>query len=166
MNAEKKNPQTELKRLLSGSGLKLSAAESCTGGQISHIITTVAGASEYYLGSVTSYAAEIKEKILGVKRETIEREGLVSEAVAKEMAQGVRLLCGSDFSVSTTGLAGPGDDERGNPEGTVWIGLSSRQKTVAFKRYFSLGREQNIEKFAEEALNLLTEFIKKETDLK
>ena len=95
-------------RLLKQSGKTLSAAESCTGGEISHLITSIPGSSAYYLGSVTSYAVEVKEKVLGVPAETIEKNGVVSSEVAAAMADGVRRLTGSDYSVATTGLAGPG----------------------------------------------------------
>lgn len=103
----------------------LGAAESCTGGEISHLITTVPGSSEYYLGSVTSYAIPVKEKVLGVPAEIIERHGVVSSEVAAAMADGVRKLLGSDYAVSTTGLAGPGGGDGVNPDGTVWVGVST-----------------------------------------
>ena len=110
-------PQNRIASLLKGSGRTLSAAESCTGGQISHLITTVSGSSEYYLGSVTSYAVAVKEKVLGVPAATVREHGVVSSEVAAAMAEGVRALTGSTFAVATTGLAEGGDERY--PEGTV-----------------------------------------------
>ena len=85
-------------RLLKASGKTLSVAESCTGGEISHLITSVPGSSAYYLGSVTSYAVSVKEKVLGVPAETVEKYGVVSGEVAAAMAEGVRRVTGSDYA--------------------------------------------------------------------
>ena len=141
-------------RLLKGAGKTLSAAESCTGGEISHLITLVPGSSAYYLGSVTSYAVSVKERVLGVPPETIEKAGVVSSEVAAAMAEGVRKLTGSDYAVSTTGLAGP-DGDAFNPVGTVWIGVAGPKGTKTLKRQFRNDRERNIQRFAAEALNFL-----------
>ena len=141
-------------RLLKASGRTLSAAESCTGGMISHLITSVPGSSAYYLGSVTSYAVSVKEKILGVPAETVEKHGVVSSEVAAAMAEGVRRVTGSDYAVSTTGLAGPDGDEF-NPVGTVWIGVAGPRGTKTVKRLFKNDRKRNIERFAASALDLL-----------
>ena len=149
--------------LLRKHGKTLAAAESCTGGEISHLITTVPGSSSYYLGSVTSYAIPVKVKVLGVDPEVIERNGVVSSEVAAAMAEGVRRLMGSDYSVSTTGLAGPGGDEF-NPEGTVWIAVSSGKVTLTKKFQYRNDRKRNIERFASTALFLLLSLIKKELE--
>lgn len=144
-------------------GKTLSAAESCTGGEISHLITTVPGSSAYYLGSVTSYAISVKERVLGVDPDTIRKNGVVSAQVAEAMATGVRRLTGSDYSVSTTGLAGPGGDDF-NPEGTVWIAVSSEQKTISRKFNFRNDRKRNIERFAASALYLLLGMLREELE--
>ncbi len=144
--------------LLRGSGKTLSAAESCTGGMISHLLTTVPGSSEYYLGSVISYAIPVKEKVLGVPSETISANGVVSSEVAAAMAEGVRRLTGSTYSVSTTGLAGPGGDDR-NPEGTVWIAVSGPHGTITKRFQYHNDRKRNIERFAASALDLLRRYI-------
>ncbi len=141
-------------RLLKTTGKTLSAAESCTGGEISHLITSVPGSSAYYLGSVTSYAISVKEKVLGVPSETIESFGVVSSEVAAAMAEGVRRVTGSDYAVSTTGLAGPDGDER-NPVGTVWIGAAGPKGTKTVKKIFKNDRKRNIERFAASALDFL-----------
>ncbi|HBH08113.1 MAG TPA: damage-inducible protein CinA [Rikenellaceae bacterium] len=144
--------------LLRGTGMTLSAAESCTGGKISSLITSVPGASEYYLGSVTSYAVPVKEKVLGVSEATINEYGVVSSEVASAMAEGVRKLTGSTYAVSTTGLAGPGGDEH-NPVGTVWIGVAGPNGTKTVRKVYKNDRKRNIERFAAAALNELRLFI-------
>jgi len=141
-------------RLLKKAGMTLSAAESCTGGEISHLITSVPGSSAYYLGSVTSYAVSVKEKVLGVPAETIEKFGVVSGEVAAAMAEGVRKVTGSDYAISTTGLAGP-DGDAFNPVGTVWIGVAGPNGVKTEKRHFRNDRKRNIQRFSAEALNIL-----------
>ena len=141
-------------RLLKATGKTLSAAESCTGGEISHLITSVPGSSAYYLGSVISYAVSVKEKVLGVPPETIEKAGVVSGEVAAAMAEGVRKVTGSDYAVATTGLAGP-DGDAFNPVGTVWIGVAGPKGTKTLKKQFRNDRKRNIQRFSAEALNFL-----------
>ena len=141
-------------RLLKASGKTLSTAESCTGGMISHLITSVPGSSAYYLGSVISYAVSVKEQVLGVPADRIEKSGLVSSAVAAAMAEGVRRVTGSDYAVSTTGLAGP-DGDTFNPVGTVWIGVAGPKGTKTIKKGFRNDRKRNIERFAASALDFL-----------
>lgn len=145
-------------------GKTLSTAESCTGGEIAHLVTTVPGSSSYFLGSVISYAVSVKETILGVPRETIERHGVVSSEVAAAMAEGVRKATGSDYAVSTTGLAGPGGDER-NPEGTVWVGVATPLGVKTRKFQYRSDRIRNIERFAASALHFLLSEIKSELNI-
>lgn len=152
------NTQERIGQLLKTQGKTLSSAESCTGGRISHLITTVPGASTYFLGGVTSYAIAVKEKVLGVPAVTIRDYGVVSSEVAAAMAEGVRKLTGSDYAVSTTGLAGPGGDGK-NPEGTVWIAVTNGVKTLTFCRHFNCGRVGNIRKFTLAALKYLEKLI-------
>ena len=143
--------------LLKGSGMTLSAAESCTGGMISHLLTTVSGSSAYYLGSVTSYAISVKESVLGVPSGTIGANGVVSAEVAAAMAEGVRSLTGSTFAVATTGLA-EGCDEH-YPEGTVWIAATGPMGTRTLLYQCDLGRKSNIRRFATVALNFIVKYI-------
>ena len=110
--------------LLKARGMTFAAAESCTGGLIAKRLTDVPGASAAFLGGVVSYTNAVKAGVLGVPRDLLEQYGAVSEPVARAMAEGVRRLTGSDLSVSVTGLAGPDGDDRGNPVGTVYVGLS------------------------------------------
>ena len=150
--------QNAVGALLRGTGKTLSAAESCTGGMISSLITSVPGASEYYLGSVTSYAVAVKESVLGVGHDVVETCGVVSSEVAAAMAEGVRKLTGSTYSVATTGLAGPAGDER-NPVGTVWIGVSGPHGTTTARRVYKNDRKRNIERFTSAALDELRLYI-------
>ena len=155
--------QDRIARLLKNSGRTLSAAESCTGGQISHLLTTVSGSSSWYVGSVTSYATRIKETVLDVPAKTIRDHGLVSGEVAGAMADGVRKLMKTDYAVTTTGLT-EGGDEWGNPEGTVWVGVAGPKGTITRKYHCNQGRKGNIRRFANVALHFLASYI--ESDLK
>ena len=147
-------------RLLARNGKTVSAAESCTGGLISSLFTSVPGSSEYYLGSVTSYANSVKTGVLGVPAEIIEKYGAVSEECVREMAEGVRRITGSDFSVATSGIAGPGGGSE--PVGLVCIGVSSQMGTETFRMVFKGDRKRNIDRFTANALNLLRKKIQNE----
>jgi nicotinamide-nucleotide amidase len=151
-------------RIFKENKLTLAAAESCTGGEIAHLITTVSGASDYFLGSVTSYAIKVKEEVLGVPAETIEEFGVVSEEVAIAMAKGVRLVLGSDYSVATTGLAGAEGDGR-NPGGTVWIAVAGPHGEKAQKFSYKNDRKRNIQRFAATALDFLRNFVLSELNV-
>lgn len=141
--------------LLRQKKLTLSAAESCTGGYLSHLITSVPGSSDYFSGSVVAYSNEIKIKDLGVKRETLEQHGAVSEATVREMAMQVRLEFGTDIGVATSGIAGPGGGTPDKPVGTVWIAYADDHKTVARKLQLSKDRIINIKLSAAWLLNLI-----------
>ncbi|MCR5519077.1 MAG: CinA family nicotinamide mononucleotide deamidase-related protein [Bacteroidales bacterium] len=147
-----------LGRLLRAKGESLSVAESCTGGEIAHLITTVPGSSDYFLGSVTSYSPEIKKKVLGVDAGTIEEKGIVSSEVAAEMAEGVRRLTGSTYSLSTTGWADSYGDEH-EPAGTVWVGVSGPRGTETRRFRYKGDRKRNIERFAASAIDFLRRYI-------
>jgi nicotinamide-nucleotide amidase len=147
-------------RLLRASGSTLSVAESCTGGEIAHLITTVPGSSDYFLGSVTSYSPEIKVKILGVDPSLIERHGIVSSAVAEAMAEGVKRITGSTYSVATTGWADAYGDEH-EPAGTVWVGVAGPDGTKSKRFQYKGDRKRNIERFAASALDYLRRYIRK-----
>ena len=161
MEENSKKPEEILGRLLRGSSKTLSVAESCTGGRISHLVVSVPGASEYYLGSVTSYSEAIKNKILGVGEDLIRDHGIVSSEVAAAMAEGVRALLGSTYSVATTGWADSYGDEW-EPAGTVWIGICTPKGTKTFKIRHNYDRNRNIELFASSALQGLVEEIESE----
>ena len=133
---------------------------SGTGGLISSLFTSIPGSSEYYLGSVTSYANSVKSGVLGVDPSIISEHGAVSEECVRAMAEGVRRITGSDFSVATSGIAGPGGGSEEKPVGLVWIAVSSQMGTEAFKMVFKGDRKRNIERFAANALNILRKKVK------
>ena len=140
-------------RLLKASGKTMSTAESCTGGTISQLITSVPGSSAYFLGGVTSYANSVKTGVLEVPEEIINRYGAVSSECVAKMAEGVRKLTGSDFAVATSGIAGPGGGTDEKPVGLVWIGVSSANGTETYKVQYNGDRKRNIERSAAFALN-------------
>ena len=152
-------------RMLKQAGKTVSAAESCTGGLISSLFTSVPGSSEYYLGSVTSYANGVKTGVLGVSEEIIAEHGAVSMECVKAMAEGVRKLTGSDFSVATSGIAGPGGGSDEKPVGLVWIAVSSQMGTETFSLLSKGDRKRNIDRFASNALNILRMKIKNELNI-
>lgn len=149
-------------RKLKQNGKTLAVAESCTGGYISHLITSVSGCSAFYKGSVTAYSNEIKEKILGVKIESLFEYGAVSEEIAKEMAIGARQVLNADIAVATTGIAGPDGGSEEKPVGTVWIAVATEKIVIAQKFVYGDNRERNIQRSGQTALQLLRKVILKE----
>ena len=149
-------------KLLKEKHCTVATAESCTGGKVASLITSVSGSSEYYKGSVVSYCNEVKANVLGVSRADLEKYGAVSSTVAEQMASGVRKLLGVDYAVATTGIAGPtgGSDEK--PVGTVWIAVATPTKVVSRKYVFGKDRAINIERFAASALSMLIVEMKKD----
>ena len=117
--------------LLIEKGMTFASAESCTGGNIAHQITLMAGSSEIFKGTAVTYATPMKTKVLGVPAETIEKHTVVSREVVEGMATGVRDLMEADFGVATTGIAGPSGGTKLTPVGTVWIGVASADKVVS-----------------------------------
>jgi nicotinamide-nucleotide amidase len=140
--------------------LTLSAAESCTGGYISHLITQHPGSSKVFFGGAVSYSYELKESILGVKNETLWQHGAVSEETVTEMVEGALLNFKSDYAIAVTGIAGPDGGTPEKPVGTVWIGVANTEKTVTKKFLFGNKRQQNIERTAIAALNMLNILLK------
>ena len=149
-----------LGELLVQRGLWLAAAESCTGGLISHLITNVAGSSSYYLGGVTSYSNEAKVRLLGVNRNTLELHGAVSEETVLEMARGIRKAMGADIGISVSGIAGPTGGSSDKPVGTVWIGLSSAKEEFARHFLWSGDRLAVKQQSAQAALEMLVEHLR------
>jgi len=133
----------------------LATAESCTGGMIAQKITSVAGSSQYYKGSIVAYANEIKSKQLGIDPVIIEKNGAVSEIVARQMAENVRRIMNVDIAISTTGIAGPDGGTEDKPVGTVWIALATKEKTIAKKYQFGNQRERNTNWTVQTALNTI-----------
>ena len=152
--------EVTLGELLQQRGFKLAVAESCTGGLIGHRITNVPGSSDYYLGSVTAYAYEAKERLLGVRHETLIQYGAVSQETALEMARGVRRVFSADISVSVTGIAGPGGGMPNKPVGLVWFGVSTSDGDWAFRYLFNGERLKIKMDAADQALLLLVTYLK------
>jgi PncC family amidohydrolase len=152
-------------RLLKQRGLTLAVAESCTGGLVSHRITDVPGSSDYYQGSITSYANEIKERVLGVKRDTLKRFGAVSERTAREMAQGVRRVLRADVGLGVTGIAGPGGGTPEKPVGLIYIALAAADGVWAERHVWTddhggaRDRWENKALSAEAVLGLLRRYL-------
>lgn len=142
--------------------LTLSVAESCTGGYLSHLLTQHAGSSKVFLGGAISYSNQLKSSMLGVSAKTLVDFGAVSEETVLEMASGAVKNYGSDYSVSISGIAGPGGGTEDKPVGTVWIAVAGRTKTIARKFQFGNKRAQNIERSAVNALSLLYKIVKEE----
>ncbi|MBT3385265.1 MAG: competence/damage-inducible protein A [Prolixibacteraceae bacterium] len=149
-------------KLLKVSGKTLAVAESCTGGYISHLITSVPGSSAYYKGSVSAYSNQVKQNILGVNESSLIKYGAVSEVVAKEMALGVKKTLDTDFAVATTGIAGPEGGTEEKPVGTIWIAVAGKQKVFAKKFVFGNNRERNIIRSSQTAMQILRRVILKD----
>ncbi len=148
--------------LLKGKEKTLATAESCTGGYIAHMVTSVPGSSAYYMGSIVSYANQVKINELGVNPETLATVGAVSEACVKQMADGVRQKFNTDYAIATSGIAGPDGGTDLKPVGTVWIAVSSKTQTIA--RQFNMGdnRERTIQRAAIQGLDMLRKLILEE----
>jgi nicotinamide-nucleotide amidase len=127
--------ETKIVRLLTERKQTLSVAESCTGGYIAHRLTNVPGASAIFSNGLVTYSNEAKQRFLGVRSETLEQHGAVSEAVAREMAEGARRASRTDYAIAVTGIAGPGGGTPGKPVGTVFIALASTGETRVLRRF-------------------------------
>lgn len=147
--------QSAVAEMLIAKGQTLAAAESCTGGALSAKFTAMNGASSYFMGGVVSYSNEVKNRVLGVSAEDLEKYGAVSEPVARQMAEGVRRVCGTTWGVSTTGIAGPTGGTPDKPVGTVWMAVAGPNGTKALCLNHGRLRAQNIEKAAAAAINML-----------
>ncbi|SHI89124.1 competence/damage-inducible protein cinA [Tangfeifania diversioriginum] len=145
--------------ILKKKGKTLAIAESCTGGFISHLITSVAGSSEWYKGGVTAYSNEMKQNLLDVSKEVLDVNGAVSEQAVRKMAEGVSRKLNAHFSVATSGIAGPTGGTKEKPVGTVWIAVAGPDKTVAEKFVFGDNRERNIIRSSQTALQMLRRLV-------
>jgi nicotinamide-nucleotide amidase len=139
--------------------LTLSVAESCTGGYISHLITQNPGCSKVFFGGTVSYSNRLKESILGVKTDTLEKFGAVSEETVTEMVQGALRQFKTDYAIAVTGIAGPDGGTPEKPVGTVWVAVASSAKTDVKKLTFGNRRRQNIERSAISALTMLNTLL-------
>lgn len=133
----------------------LATAESCTGGMIGKTITSLPGSSNYYYGGVISYDNKVKNKVINVPNEELEKYGAVSSEVARSMAIGVKELIGSDYAISTTGIAGPGGATKTKPVGLVYIGVATPYNVYTYRYVFSGDREAVRKQATIKALELL-----------
>lgn len=146
-------------KLLLKQNKSMATAESCTGGNIAHLITTVPGSSQYFKGTVVSYANEAKENVLHVNHDTLTRAGAVSEETVREMVAGVLKTMNTDYALATSGIMGPDGGSEEKPVGTIWIAAGNNQKTETLKLNLRFDRIRNIEQASLTALNFLRKFI-------
>ncbi|WP_455585694.1 CinA family nicotinamide mononucleotide deamidase-related protein [Bacteroides sp.] len=146
--------------LLKKKNLTVSTAESCTGGSIAARLTSIPGSSEYFKGGIVAYSNEIKEALLNVSPDTLEKRGAVSEETVIEMVKGAMKALKTDCAVSTSGIAGPGGGTKEKPVGTVWIAAAYKNEIRTLKQETNRGREMNVERAGNNALLLLQELLK------
>nr|WP_256097168.1 CinA family protein [Brachyspira hampsonii] len=151
----------EVVKLLINRKLKITSAESCTGGLFASSITSVSGSSECFEGSFVTYSNEIKHRIINVKKQTLEKYGAVSEECVLEMAENTRKIMKSDISISISGIAGPSGGTADKPVGLVWICLAAEGYIKAYKNIFSGDRQSVREQSVLFSLSLVENFIKK-----
>jgi nicotinamide-nucleotide amidase len=148
---------------LQKAGKTIATAESCTGGKIAQMLTSVTGASNYFRGSVVSYATDTKISVLGVEAQTIEKFSVVSAEVAEEMALGIQKLMKTDYALATTGNAGPNKGDSDTEVGTVFIALATPNDVIIQEFNFGQPREKVIDRTANKAMELLQKEILKNT---
>lgn len=151
----------KLFKLLKHNKLTISTAESCTGGMIASAITDVSGASNFFGTGVVTYSNEAKMKLIGVRGETLEKYGAVSEQTASEMAEGVLKLGEADVSVAVTGIAGPTGGTEEKPVGLVYIGVSGKYGTFAYKNNFAGNRDEVRSQTVDKAFELVYDYLTK-----
>jgi nicotinamide-nucleotide amidase len=149
--------------MLAARGKTVSTAESCTGGYIAHLLTSISGSSQYFLGGVVSYDNSVKENVLQVSKETLSIAGAVSEETVLQMAESVKGLMKTDFAIAVSGIMGPLGGTEQKPVGTVWIAVAGKSRTNTQKFSLRFDRRRNIENTAVLALNLLRQLILEES---
>lgn len=159
MELENKVFSKEILFMLYESGKTLSTAESCTSGRIAESITLMPGASEYFTGGIVAYSEEVKKDLLAVPENLIEEKTAVCEEVAVQMAKGVCDRLGTDYAIATTGLAGPGGGTAEIPVGTIWIAAGSKDNMRTLKLTEDQGRDINVARATNRALQLLIEVL-------
>lgn len=151
--------EEELGSVLRAKNMTLSIAESCTGGNIAALVTSVPGSSEYFKGGIVAYSNEVKENLLHVSPETLDTYGAVSRETVMEMAAGAMKTLKTDCAVATSGIAGPGGGTPDKPVGTVWIAVAYKNEIVTMKQSGDHGRTENVRKTVQNALELLLELL-------
>lgn len=147
--------EEEIGELLKAKNLSLSTAESCTGGGIAALITSVPGSSEYFKGGIVAYSNEIKADLLHVSVETLAQYGAVSRETVVEMVKGAMKTLKTDCAVATSGIAGPGGGTQEKPVGTIWIAAAYKNEIVTMKQEGDCGRAGNVQCAIQNALSML-----------
>jgi nicotinamide-nucleotide amidase len=151
--------QEAIGRLLVSRHKTLATAESCTGGYIAHLITSIRGSSNYFKGSIISYDNEVKESLLNVSHQTLESSGAVSEETVVQMIRGALQNLKTNYAIATSGIMGPDGGSIEKPVGTVWVAVGNREKVRTHLFHFRFDRQRNTELTAHNALNMLRKFI-------
>lgn len=151
--------EKKIGELLRKKKMTLSTAESCTGGGVAALITSVPGSSEYFKGSVVAYSNEVKMNLLHVSPETLQDHGAVSCETVVEMAKGVMSLMKTDCAVATSGIAGPGGGTSEKPVGTIWMAVICGDKIITRKEEGDAGRAENIKRTIQDSLALLSDLL-------
>ncbi len=152
--------EEELGNLLKSKKLSLSTAESCTGGGVAAVITSVAGSSEYFMGGIVAYSNDVKVSLLHVSSETLEKYGAVSRETVMEMAAGAMNTLKTDCAIATSGIAGPGGGSLEKPVGTIWIAVAYKNEIVTVMQTGDNGRAKNVQNAIQNAMDLLIEILK------
>ncbi|MGI6815690.1 CinA family protein [Bacteroides sp. KG123] len=147
--------EEEIGKLLKAKNLSLSTAESCTGGGVAALITSVPGSSEYFSGSIVAYSNEVKISLLHVCPETLEKYGAVSKETVTEMVKGAMKTLKTDCAVATSGIAGPGGGTIAKPMGTIWLAAAYKNEIATMKQEGDSGRTANVQKAIQNVLLLL-----------
>lgn len=151
--------ELQIGALLSSAGWKLAVAESCTGGLLGHLITSVSGSSSYFAGGIIAYSNDLKMRLLGVHKRALESEGAVSETVAMQMATGARNKTGTDLALALTGIAGPDGGTPRKPVGLVYIALSSSTFRRVQRFVFEGNRKEIKEAAARKSMEMAIEYL-------
>lgn len=153
------NIEEKVGELLKSQKMTLSTAESCTGGGVAALITSVPGSSEYFKGGIVAYSNEVKTNLLHVSPETLEKHGAVSQETVIEMARGAMDALKTDCAIATSGIAGPGGGIPQKPVGTIWMAVACKGKIVTRQEEGDLGRSGNVRRTIQDALRLLADLL-------
>src|SRR5690554_1473857 len=153
-------PESNIAKLLLEKKLTVSTAESCTGGYLAHLLTSISGSSTYFLGSIVAYSNEIKKNQLSVLEEDLKSHGAVSREVVQQMAVNVRKKIGADFGLATSGIAGPNGGTEEKPVGTVWVSIATANGVYSKRFIFEKNRHRNTQRAAYAAISMLRRYLK------
>ncbi len=153
------NIEEKVGELLKSQKMTLSTAESCTGGGVAALITSVPGSSEYFKGGIVAYSNEVKTSLLHVSPETLEKHGAVSQETVIEMARGAMEALKTNCAIATSGIAGPGGGTPQKPVGTIWMAVACKGKIVTRQEEGDLGRSGNVRRTIQDALRLLADLL-------